>query len=141
VSQSQELANLPGPLDGRGLGDPGQAVQLRRGQMRVLRAVEEAGLSLGEARKVMGDGLLDEIEDLMGRIRSREFYEGSGWDDRIHAERAFRDESWASEMDALFDGASDAFQAGRLDTRYPRHVAFRRELDRLCASSPAVGRP
>jgi hypothetical protein len=77
----------------------------------------------------------------MGRIRSREFYEGSGWDDRIHAERAFRDESWVSEMDALFDGASNAFQAGRLDTRYPRHVAFRRELDRLCASSPAVGRP
>lgn len=26
-------------------------------------------------------------------------------------------------------------------TRYPRHVAFRRELDSLCASSPAVGRP
>lgn len=63
----------------------------------------------------MPDGLLDEIEDLLGRIRAGAFYDGWGWDDSIHAERGFGDTSWAGEMDILFDGAADAFLAGHLD--------------------------
>lgn len=37
-----------------------------------------------------------------------------GWDDEIHDERAFGDESWVDEMDGLFAAASDAFLEGDL---------------------------
>lgn len=84
-----------------------------------LRPVERepflAGLSRPSERQPASEELLDEIEDLFGRIRAGEFYEGWGWDDSIHAERGFGDESWAGEMDMLFDKAAEAFLAGDLD--------------------------
>lgn len=45
------------------------------------------------------------------------------------------------QAEALASSGADGkeFVAG-FRARYPRHVAFRRELDRLCAASPALGR-
>ncbi len=59
--------------------------------------------------------LLQDIENLLARVRAGEFYDGWGWDDSIHAERAFGDDSWAAEMDSLFDGSAAAFLAGDMD--------------------------
>jgi hypothetical protein len=61
------------------------------------------------------DALLADIDAFVDRIRSGAYFEDWGWDDDLHEERAWGDESWASEMDDLFTGAADAFLVGDLD--------------------------
>lgn len=46
--------------------------------------------------------LLDEIEQFAQRVEEGEYCDGWGWDDDIHDERDWGDESWALEMDAYF---------------------------------------
>ena len=60
------------------------------------------------------DPLLHDIDAFVGRVASGKYFEGFGWDEEIHDQRSFGDESWASEMDDLFGGAQDAFLAGEL---------------------------
>jgi tetratricopeptide (TPR) repeat protein len=57
--------------------------------------------------------LLDEIGDFIERLEAGEYCHGWGWDSEIGDERAFGDESWADEMDDLFDAAADAFLVGQ----------------------------
>ncbi|MBN1174715.1 MAG: hypothetical protein JXA67_21320 [Micromonosporaceae bacterium] len=59
--------------------------------------------------------LLADIDAFVEQVRSGAYFEGWGWDDDLHEERAWGDESWAGEMDDLFAGAADAFLAGDLD--------------------------
>lgn len=59
--------------------------------------------------------LLAEIDAFAARVRSGAYLEGWGWDDDLHEERAFGDESWADEMDWLFRGAAACFVAGNLE--------------------------
>ena len=59
--------------------------------------------------------LLADIDTFVERVGSGAFFEGWGWDDDLHEERAWGDESWTGEMDALFSAAADAFLAGDLD--------------------------
>src|SRR5207248_1601137 len=58
---------------------------------------------------------LAEIDAFAARLCSGAYLEGWGWDDDLHEERAFGDESWADEMDWLFRGAADCFAAGNLE--------------------------
>jgi hypothetical protein len=59
-------------------------------------------------------GLLTDIDTFVERVGSGAFFEGWGWDDDLHEERAWGDESWTDEMDDLFTAAADAFLAGDL---------------------------
>lgn len=43
--------------------------------------------------------LLDEIEAFGRRVKNGDYCDGWGWDDAIHEERDWGDESWAEEMD------------------------------------------
>lgn len=61
-----------------------------------------------------GTRLLADIDVFVDRVRSGAFFEGWGWDDDLHEERAWGDESWVGEMDDLFAVAADAFLAGDL---------------------------
>lgn len=87
--------------------------------------------------------LLADIDAFVERVRSGAYFEGWGWDDDLHEERAWGDESWAGEMDDLFAGAADAFLAGDLDlarNAYGRLLdAFRldEEVGMFCGSASA----
>jgi tetratricopeptide (TPR) repeat protein len=48
------------------------------------------------------DWLMGAIEDFEERVSNGEYCDGWGWDDTIHEERDFGDESWAEEMDEFF---------------------------------------
>lgn len=69
----------------------------------------------GSAEPAVDEPLLAEIDAFAARLRSGAYLEGWGWDDGLHEERAYGDESWADEMDALFGGAADCFLAGDLE--------------------------
>lgn len=45
---------------------------------------------------------LDEIDAFVDRIRGGKYFLGYGWDDEMHEERSFGDDSWVAEMDGLF---------------------------------------
>lgn len=67
----------------------------------------------GAARDGEGDGaLLVDIAALVKRIRDGAYFEGWGWDDDLGDERGWGDESWAVEMDVLFDRAGVEFLSG-----------------------------
>lgn len=72
------------------------------------------------------DPLLHDIDAFVGRVTSGKYFEGFGWDDEIHDQRSFGDESWVSDMDDLFAGAQDAFLAGELGLS---RAAYRRLLE------------
>lgn len=59
-----------------------------------------------------------------------------GWDDDLHDERSFGDESWADEMDDLLGGAETAFLDGDLDLARiayePLLKAFERHAEGFC---------
>ncbi|XID93712.1 hypothetical protein ACF3MZ_04045 [Paenibacillaceae bacterium WGS1546] len=46
--------------------------------------------------------LIDEIEAFAQRVEDGDYCDGWGWDDDIHEERDWGDESWAREMDGFF---------------------------------------
>jgi hypothetical protein len=56
--------------------------------------------------------LLEEIDGLAGRVENGDYCQGWGWDDAIHEERDWGDESWVEEADELFDRAHEAMLAG-----------------------------
>lgn len=110
------LKALNGRLDQMSEQELREAIRALASDLRPAdRASFLSRVSQRGSRQIVADGLLDGIKKLLDRIRSGEFYDGWGWDDSIHAERAFGDESWASEMDTLFDRAFAAFRAGQLD--------------------------
>ncbi|NLI92579.1 MAG: hypothetical protein GX434_10365 [Peptococcaceae bacterium] len=45
---------------------------------------------------------MDEIEAFAQRVKDGEYCDGWGWDDTIHEERDWGDESWAEEIDEFF---------------------------------------
>lgn len=59
--------------------------------------------------------LLPDIDEFISNVKSGMYYDGWGWDHEIHDERAFGDESWVEEMDALFDRAESDFMEGHLE--------------------------
>jgi tetratricopeptide (TPR) repeat protein len=60
------------------------------------------------------DPLLRDIDRFVEKARSGDYVEGWGWDDDIHDERAFGDESWVQDLDDLFADAGEAFVGGDL---------------------------
>ena len=81
-----------------------------------------------EAPRQEAGPLLDDIDDLLARIRAGEFYDGYGWDHEIYAERAFGDDSWADEMDDLFSGAANAFVNGDFDLAWQAYSRLLRAI-------------
>lgn len=57
--------------------------------------------------------LMDEIEAFEQRVEDCEYCEGWGWDDAIHEERDWGDESWAEEMDEFFLQARSLLLQGK----------------------------
>lgn len=103
----------------RGLDDAGRRVLLdglgtsppapREGQ----RGKKGQGRRGGKVRPSR-DPLLEDIEEFAQRARAHEFMEGWGWDPEIRDERAWGDESWAWEMEELFQRAEGLFLSGEL---------------------------
>lgn len=58
------------------------------------------------------DTLLTDIDDFVKRIKDGKYSVGWGWDDEIHDEREWGDESWADEMDELFERTDEVFLSG-----------------------------
>lgn len=78
--------------------------------------VQAAGGSTGGGQSAPDrEELLADIDTFVERVGSGAFFEGWGWDDDLHEERAWGDESWTGEMDALFTATADTFLAGDLD--------------------------
>lgn len=90
------------------------------------------------------DPLLADIDEFAAAVAAGTYFQGFGWDDEIRDQRAFGDESWVFEMDALFDQAQDAFLAGQLGlarAAYARLLqAFRldEEVGTFCGPTSAV---
>jgi len=59
------------------------------------------------------DTLMDKIEAFAQRVEDGEYCDGWGWDDSIHAERDWGDESWAEEMDKFFLQARSLLLQGK----------------------------
>lgn len=55
--------------------------------------------------------LLEEIDAFVEALAEGHYFEGWGWDPEILDERAWGDESWVGDMDALFEGAAERFLA------------------------------
>ncbi len=90
------------------------------------------------------DPLLDEIDAFVAGLASGKYFEGYGWDDEIHDQRSFGDESWVWEMDDLLLGAQDAFLAGELGLargayqRLLEAFGLDQETGAFCGPEPAV---
>jgi len=56
--------------------------------------------------------LMDKIEAFAQRVENGEYCDGWGWDDAIHEERDWGDESWAEEMDEFFLQSRRLLQQG-----------------------------
>lgn len=90
------------------------------------------------------DPLLVEIDDFVDRVASGGYFEGFGWDDEVHDQRSFGDESWVWEFDDLFSGAQEAFLAGELGlarAAYQRLLdafALDEEVGTFCGPEPAL---
>jgi hypothetical protein len=74
------------------------------------------------------DSLPADVTHLVERISAGEYFDGWGWDDDLHDERAWGDESWAGEMDDLFARTGQAFLADDLRRACE---AYRRLFDAL----------
>lgn len=59
-----------------------------------------------------GEFLLREIEAFGKRAENYQYTTGWGWDDEYGEERAWGDDSWVSEIDSLFEGINDFYEAG-----------------------------
>lgn len=90
------------------------------------------------------DPLLDEINAFVARVASGEYFEGFGWDDDVHDERSFGDESWVGEFDDFLSSAHDAFLAGRLGLaraayqRLLKAFALDEEVGTFCGPDSAL---
>ncbi len=58
--------------------------------------------------------LLTDIDDFVKRIEDGKYSTGWGWNDEIHDEREWGDESWVEEMDELFDRVGEIFLSGNM---------------------------
>jgi len=89
------------------------------------------------------DTLLPDIEAFVKRLGSGAYVEGWGWDEDIHDERSFGDESWADEMDDLLTGAETAFLDGDLALARaayePLLKAFERHAEGFCGPEEPEG--
>lgn len=76
-----------------------------------------AGLTPRKKAEVVidDDTLLSEIDDFVKRIEDGKYSHGWGWDDEIHDEREWGDESWVDEMDELFARTDDVFLSGNME--------------------------
>jgi len=76
-----------------------------------------AGLSPEKKTEVVVEEgtLLTDIDDFVKRIEDGKYSHGWGWDDEIHDEREWGDESWVDEMDELFDRTDDVFLSGNME--------------------------
>jgi hypothetical protein len=96
------------------------------------RGATVAAVSAGAADEM----LLADIKAFEGRLESGAYVEGWGWDEDLHDERSFGDESWADEMDDLLAGAESAFLDGDLDLARiayePLLKAFERHAEGFC---------
>jgi hypothetical protein len=72
--------------------------------------------------------LMDEIEAFAQRVEDGEYCDGWGWDDAIHEERDWGDESWAEEMDEFFLQARSLLLQGKYKLA---EEAYRRLFDIL----------
>ena len=67
-------------------------------------------------RKQLDDpDLVKDIEQFVSDLENGDYYQGWGWDDQQYQKRAFGDESWVWEMEALFERCSKIFLAGNYD--------------------------
>lgn len=88
--------------------------------------------------------LLSDIDRFVQRLSSGHYFTGFGWDDEIHDERSFGDESWTLEMDALFTATQRVFideDLGLARTAYQRLLdAFRldEEVGHFCGPDGAI---
>lgn len=95
-------------------------------------------------KKAEGDSLLGDIDSFVERLASGRYFLGYGWDDEIHDERSFGDESWTLEMDAFLTAAQQAFVREDLRLACPAYHrlldAFRldEEIGHFCGPIPAV---
>jgi len=96
------------------------------------------------SRRASAPSLLSDIDRFVQQVSSGQYFLGYGWDDEIHDERSFGDESWTLEMDALFAAAQQVFLDGDLKlarTAYQRLLgAFKldEEVGYFCGPTGAV---
>jgi hypothetical protein len=60
--------------------------------------------------------LLEEIDALAQRVEDGDYCDGWGWDDDLHEERDWGDESWSEEVDAFFRKTRAFLLAGEYQT-------------------------
>jgi len=63
-------------------------------------------------QKAEGERLLREIEAFGKRAANYEYTDGWGWDNEYGGERAWGDDSWAPEVDDLFEQIDELYEAG-----------------------------
>lgn len=75
------------------------------------------------------DTLLTDIDDFVKRIEDGAYSHGWGWDNEIHDEREWGDESWIEEMDELFYRTDELFLSGNLKLAYQAYGKLLKAFD------------
>lgn len=78
----------------------------------VLPEKSKRKVTSGKTRMTDGEFLLQEIQTFGDRAAHYEYTTGWGWDDDYGEERAWGDDSWVGEIDSLFEGINDFYEAG-----------------------------
>jgi hypothetical protein len=66
-----------------------------------------------EEKITPAETLLEEIDALTQRVEDGDYCDGWGWDDGLHEERDWGDESWSEEVDLYFLKARDLLMTGQ----------------------------
>ncbi|HCS47741.1 MAG TPA: hypothetical protein DIW61_05605 [Candidatus Aminicenantes bacterium] len=83
----------------------------------VLQEKKKGKAQVGKKDRNEAEGfLLKEIESFGRRVEEYEFTDGWGWDSRYGDERAWGDDSWAAEIDDLFDRVCTIYKNGNHQT-------------------------
>lgn len=82
--------------------------------------------------------LPDDAAALLADVKKGTYVDGWGWDDEVHDERMFGDESWTIIADSLLARAGDALLAGEFTTA---EVAYQHLFNALLFDDGEAGCP
>jgi len=90
------------------------------------------------------DTLSADVESFVRDLAGGKYFLGFGWDDEIHDQRSFGDESWVLDMDDLFARAAEVFLGGYLSQAREAYADLFRafvldqDVGTFCGRKPAV---
>lgn len=103
-----EVADIKVLLTARGA----RMLPAERAAVLELLAPVDAALDEGELPAQSGSALVAEVRAFVGELETGSYCDGWGWNPETRRQEYLGDDSWILRVDALFDGAAEAFLRG-----------------------------